>query len=811
MLPLESRSTFCHYSNVTRRPHRCLGLFMSEPKVEASTPSRPYPEDRTTCGDTKLAGSMSTYVEVGTRLGPYQLLDKLGEGAMGAVYKARHTRLDRLVALKVLPHYVLSRPDALARFDREMKAVGKLHHPNVVQPLDAGEYAGVHYLSMEYADGQDLNAVVKSNGPVSIVDACKVIRQAALGLAAAHKQGLVHRDIKPSNLFRTKDTGQIKILDLGLALLSVDETSDALTSTGQCFGTPDYMAPEQWDDAHSCDGRTDLYALGCTFFVLLVGRPPYAGEAYPTVKHKRAGHIRDPIPDLVLLRPDIPAKLVAIYQKLMAKRAEDRFASADELAEALRAFENDNESVTVPDSGIISAGRDGIERSDAVHDVPVESQDGALDRLTHPSGRTAAAAAPHDPTSTWRRDPLQNGSPPLRRSRQWRLTAAGAAAVAFLAVIIITITKNNGTTTKIEIPVPEDSQVQIITEDAPALKPQWYDWPADAPSAAIAPFDGHQARAFQNAWANYSKIPVEFTNSLGMKFSMIPPGEFQMGSSSAEIDELLERQSDGEWKHKILREGPRHRVALTKPLYFGMFEVTQHQYSQIMAADGYEIPDQPADAKLPENDPDVLDRKHHPVHDVTWINAVNFCITLSIKENLRPNYIRTGDMVKLVDGNGYRLPTEAEWEFACRTGTTTRWYSTEQPQELLSFAWLRDTSEGRTHAVGGLLPNAFGLHDMHGNVWEYCQDYYGSYAGAATSVDPTGPMIGEFRVIRGASWYDDSEGTRCANRGWLSQTHSLPSVGFRVVKVAGPTPPQVPVALPPVHPEATTTGRVPAE
>ncbi|MBC8116704.1 MAG: protein kinase [Candidatus Saccharimonas sp.] len=274
----------------------------------------------------------------GSQLGPYQLLDKLGEGGMGAVYKARHTKLDKLVALKILPEHVMSRPDALGRFEREMKAVGKLSHPNVVQALDAGEFNGVNYLSMEYVEGQDLQVLVTTKGPMSVVNACKAIRQAAMGLAAAHKLGLIHRDIKPSNLFVTNDGGKIKILDMGLALLSQEDVPAALTSSGQCFGTPDYMAPEQWEDAHTCDARADLYSLGCTLFLLLAGRTPYGGDEYRTVPRKMKGHIYDPIPDLIALRPEVPAGLNAIYRKLLAKEPQDRFTSATELVEALVPF-----------------------------------------------------------------------------------------------------------------------------------------------------------------------------------------------------------------------------------------------------------------------------------------------------------------------------------------------------------------------------------------------------------------------------------------------------------------------------------------
>ncbi|MCX7423904.1 MAG: serine/threonine-protein kinase [Planctomycetia bacterium] len=332
----------------------------------AATHSSLSPLDQTSAGEFTSMNADGPVVGPGSQLGPYQLLEKLGEGGMGAVYKAKHTKLGKLVALKILPQHVMSRPDALARFEREMMAVGALHHPNVVQAHDAGEFGGVHYLSMEYVEGQDLQVLVKAKGPLSVIKACKAIRQAALGLAAAHKLGLVHRDIKPSNLFVTKQGGLIKILDLGLALLSEEQTPAALTTTGQCFGTPDYMAPEQWEDAHACDARADLYSLGCTLFLLLTGRPPYGGDEYRSVPRKMMGHVRDPIPDLIAARADavggallpdstsatspqttdmgvrpteeIPAELNAIYQKLMAKSPKDRFASAEQLADALAPF-----------------------------------------------------------------------------------------------------------------------------------------------------------------------------------------------------------------------------------------------------------------------------------------------------------------------------------------------------------------------------------------------------------------------------------------------------------------------------------------
>lgn len=275
----------------------------------------------------------------GSSLGPYRILAKLGEGGMGAVYKARHQHLDKIVALKVLSAAVTNRTDAIARFKREMKAVGKLEHPYIVRAMDAGEVAGLHYLAMEFVEGADLRKLVRDQGPLSVPQACKAIRQTAQALSAAHAAGLVHRDIKPSNLLMTKH-GQIKLLDLGLARLGGNEATASvdLTTVGQAFGTPDYMAPEQWEDTHSADARSDLYALGCTLFFLLTGLAPYGNKTHPSTMNKMTGHLVDPIPDLHAARQDIPEEIVTIFRKLMAKHPAARYQTAAELVEVLTPF-----------------------------------------------------------------------------------------------------------------------------------------------------------------------------------------------------------------------------------------------------------------------------------------------------------------------------------------------------------------------------------------------------------------------------------------------------------------------------------------
>lgn len=267
-------------------------------------------------------------VAAGSKLGPYYLVRKLGEGGMGAVYEARHTKLDKTFALKVLPPGFASNAALVSRFEREMKAVGKLDHPNIIKATNADEWNGTHYLVMEYIEGTDLSVLIKERGVLSVRDACKIIRQAALGLQHAHEHGLVHRDIKPSNLFLTK-SGQVKLLDLGLARLGSDDKENAgLTSSGQMLGTPDYMAPEQWDDTHSVDARADLYSLGCTLGYLLTGKAPFDTGKVRSFLHIMKAHSETSPPDLSALRNSVPAELNTVFQRLLAKKPEDRFATA---------------------------------------------------------------------------------------------------------------------------------------------------------------------------------------------------------------------------------------------------------------------------------------------------------------------------------------------------------------------------------------------------------------------------------------------------------------------------------------------------
>ncbi len=269
-------------------------------------------------------------------LGVYKLLAVLGKGGMGTVYKAEHVRLERIVALKVLPADRVQSSDALARFLREMKAVGALNHENIVHASDANESEGRYYIAMEYVRGCDVSQIVRAVGQLTVADACEIVRQAAIGLQHVHQAGLVHRDVKPANLMVT-ETGVVKILDLGLALLgSIVPASDGPTSTGQVIGTLDYISPEQAQNSHRVDRRADIFSLGATFYKLLTGRAPF-DQASKLMDRLLALANSAPAP-LTQFREDIPEALLAILGRMLSKSPSDRPTTCSEIAILLAQF-----------------------------------------------------------------------------------------------------------------------------------------------------------------------------------------------------------------------------------------------------------------------------------------------------------------------------------------------------------------------------------------------------------------------------------------------------------------------------------------
>ncbi|MCB9940269.1 MAG: SUMF1/EgtB/PvdO family nonheme iron enzyme [Planctomycetaceae bacterium] len=302
----------------------------------------------------------------------------------------------------------------------------------------------------------------------------------------------------------------------------------------------------------------------------------------------------------------------------------------------------------------------------------------------------------------------------------------------------------------------------------------WHGWSIAAPPPAIAPFNADRAKQHQEAWADYFGLPVEYSNSIGMKFRLIPPGEFLMGGPPEEIEAALKVVSAPAVRANIESEGPQHQVVLTKPTYLGVTEVTQSQYEQVMGIN-------PSCFSATGRGKDAvanLETGNHPVESVSWYDAADFCVKLSQQEQLKPFYSRSDETVTYLEGTGYRLPTEAEWEYACRAGTTTPFWSGAQVPNLIQAGRFLSNSGDRTHSVGELNANPFGLSDLHGNAWEWCQYRFGDYP-RGPDTDPRGPLSGE-GVQRGGSWKDPSLYCRSASRLRVSPASQFSNNGFRV-------------------------------
>jgi serine/threonine protein kinase len=297
----------------------------------------------------------------GFRLGKYKLLGQIGRGGMSSVYLAEHELMRRRVAIKVLPQNRVNDSSYLERFRLEARAVAKLDDPNIVRAYDIDNEGNIHYIVMEYVDGQDLHQIVAGQGPLDYDTAADYVAQVANGLQHAHEMGLVHRDIKPANCLVDRHQ-TVKLLDLGLAKLTEDDQASlTMANEENVLGTADYLAPEQALDSHSADSRADIYSLGCTLYYLLTGSPPFPEGSISErlLKHQTAR------PDSIFkTRPDAPPSLVDICETMMAKKPDDRFQTAGEVAHNLKEW--------LADRGR-SVGGGRIEGRDASHESGVGS------------------------------------------------------------------------------------------------------------------------------------------------------------------------------------------------------------------------------------------------------------------------------------------------------------------------------------------------------------------------------------------------------------------------------------------------------
>ena len=748
-------------------------------------------------------------------MGEYLLLAEIGAGGMGNVYRARHRRMDRIVALKVISAGAMKDEAAVKRFQREVQAAAKLSHPNIVTAYDAGEANKQHYLVMQYVDGGDLFELVRRDGPLPVDRALGFIIQAARGLEYAHAEGIVHRDIKPANLLVDKK-GTVRILDMGLARF--DDGSDGLTTTEQVMGTVDYMSPEQATDSSRIDGRTDTYALGCTLWYLLTGKKLYQGDS---VVSRIMAHREAPLPSLMEVRDDAPWALEQALHKMIAKSPQDRWQSMAEVIDALESCRSQSSGVAMGSSVLTDKdfasflqGMGSMAGSSTLGKRGAPSKVGGKSgsKIDAKSGSASKVATKSKTPSTTDTDAVlraeattQPAPPKLPRAKALGSafpSTQSAAEAAALDEVIADDGAGDPLGRRLSLKWIGATSALVAACALAAFLTLRNDEPeADAETAPIAaakvkpafakaPFDAATASRLQKEWAAYLALPVEQANAAGLKMRVVPPGEYMMGSPPEEIASVLGQINNPSDEAKERIGGEKlHRVVISTPMLVATTETTIGQFRKFVEAEKY--------VTLKEQE--ILERNQNwstwqkpvasftddsPVTELTWQDAVMFCNWLSQRENLKAAYtfhLTLGWMLE--GGDGYRLPTEAQWEYACRAGTTTKYFCADDPTTVREHIWYSGNNPNRYPAVGSKQPNAFGLFDMLGGVQEWCNDaYHANWYAISPTIDPEAPGDGD-RVVRGGHRTAQMNDIRSARRGKEWSRNKNSSLGFRVFRV----------------------------
>jgi len=684
------------------------------------------------------------------RLGPYRVVKLLGQGGMGFVFRGEDDALRRPVALKVMLPEVAAGENARERFLREGRAAAAVRSDRIITIYRVGEENGVPYLAMEFLEGMNLDDWLKARkGPPPVEALIRVAKDVLKGLAAAHEKGLIHRDIKPANLWVEAGTTRIKILDFGLTRGSTGDQS--ITEKGAVVGTPAYMAPEQ-AAGKPVDTRADLFSVGVVLYRMLAGKSPFQRE---TLMETLAALMFQPPPAAATFGTAVPAELAGFIDRLLAKNPDDRpqtataaFAAVLEVEKQLRTRQT---ALSVKPAPQVV--------------VPVMSDLPAADAAT----------------ASWREAVDEPAAPSFDRPapKKGRSVVATAGWVGLAATVVavgVIVTKNrdgNGKENK-----HRDAATVLAAKDigtgnaspATVVKSAPTVGPGNVPAVSVGDIAKDDGKTYTS-------------RTTGMKFVRVKAGTFTMGSPKDE-----KGREDGE---------DAREVTLTKDYYLGTYEVTRGQFRQFVEAENYKTEGEAdgtggvgwdaakkgwvKDAKYTWRNPGFAQTDEHPVVLVSWNDAVKFCEWLSRK-----------------DGKAYRLPSEAEWEFACRAGSKTRFHFGDEDEDLAKYGNVADADfqttgggdggikasdgYGFTAPVGRFKPNAFGLYDMHGNAAEWCRDYYGPYAKLDTARDPIQltKQSDDRRVLRGGSCGLIAGRCRAARRFRRAPDFRYGFVGFRV-------------------------------
>jgi formylglycine-generating enzyme required for sulfatase activity len=727
---------------------------------------------------------------------------------MGFVYRAQDRKLGAEVIIKVPRPALLQDPEAVKRFTREIQALVRLEHPHIVRVMDVDTHHGVPFAVMQYLAGGSLEDR-RQRGPDGNVRPLGVeelrtwLPDIAAALDFVHEQGYVHRDVKPANILFDR-RGHVFLSDFGVAkaLARSEPASASLTAAGMVLGTPAYLAPEL-ALGNTFDGKIDQYALGITLFELLSGRLPLIATTPAAILVKQ---VNETPPRLDAICQHVPRTVADAIQRSLEKNPRRRYPTCSALAEAVLAKAPHAAARTAQASVLLPEIAESARPTGLKHNLtrvfvmaaiplivvlaglttilllrgsPGRGQAARQPRLELARSKVALSAGEKEevditvdrsgfegpirfeveglpPRVTYSLPPIPDGS----TSGQLALVASAEARKQEGVVTVRALCGDNVLVQKLQLTVREAAESTVER----------------TPSTAV-----------------HRHTDDERTNALGMQFVTLQPGSFYRGSPADDLD----AKDD---------ERPQHLVTITRPLEMAIYEVTVGQFRQFVEATGYRTDAESSGEGSDGYDPNarayVMEYRpgwswrnpgwnqtdNHPVVSVSWNDAMAFCRWLSMKE-----------------GRTYRLPTEAEWEYAARAGATTRYWTGDQVDSLrgaeniadasLRRAWAEvespvswDDGHPFTAPVGSFKPNPWGLYDMLGNACEKAADWYDpSLRPLSASVDPQGPAGGMFKTYRGGSFFNSAKDVRVAARwGEGAPEYRDATSGFRVVRLPRP-------------------------
>jgi eukaryotic-like serine/threonine-protein kinase len=670
----------------------------------------------------------------------YNILRLLGKGGMGEVYLAEQLRVGRRrVALKVLSRACSEDPEIVKRFENEAASAGRIHHNNVVmiyesRVTDDGQICVV----MEYVEGKSLRQEVGERGALPLEELVEIARQLCAGLNIAHKLGIVHRDIKPDNIMLARDEQDslvVKVLDFGIARLSEPGEDGVKTKSGVIMGTPYYMSPEQalGNTGDKIDARSDIYSVGMVVYQMLTGRVAFESDSWMRVMYK---HINEqPLPPSQF-RAEMASfqEIERVVLKSLEKDRENRQKSVVEFSTELEAA--------------YSLGK--ARRSDAptvIYDPTIVSAETPFTSAAERLAATTTASRKGPAVSDVVEAQHANGSFITESRGLSRRTVIGAVVIAALMIAVIGVFVLVRPSTESAVLEAASAAPSIRPSPMPAIQTFAFDVLTLNPTGQISNIRKTEGRYFGE----------DLGGGVAIEMVEIPAGSYLMGAR-------LETQQD-----RQPNERPQHTVTLPG-FFMSRIEVTQVQWLLVSKLPKIKL-------DLDANPSGFKGDTKLPVQNVSWGEAIEFCERLS-----------------RATGRKYRLPTEAQWEYSCRAGTTTPFYfGPTITAEFVNydanypFGGAPKGMTRKTPVSAGSMaaPNSFGLNNMHGNMAEWCMDlWHDNYVGAPTDGRSWEDGGNEsLRVFRGGSWYDGGDNCRSAFRNHYAPDVKLSFIGLRIVMI----------------------------